>query len=130
MGRVRVATESEFKDGSREFVTVDGREIGVLLIDGSYYALSNTCPHQGGPVAQGTIRRPITADVPEDGERIEERYESEGQVIRCPCHGWGFYIETGENLADSEHAPGIPVYDVVVDDGVVYVVETPSNPQQ
>lgn len=124
MGRVRVADESEFEDGSRKFVNVNGREVGVLFIDGKYHALSNTCPHQGGPVAEGTVRRPITADVPEEGVRITERYESEGQVVRCPCHGWGFYLETGANLADL-NAPGVPVYDVVVRDGVVYVKETP-----
>lgn len=127
MGRVCVAEEAEFEEGSRKFVFVDGREVGVVYTDGTYYALSNTCPHQGGPVAEGIIRRGITADAPSDGTRIRERYDEKGQVVRCPCHGWGFYLETGKNLADPERAPGIPTYAVVVEDGMVYVEDTPSG---
>jgi nitrite reductase/ring-hydroxylating ferredoxin subunit len=42
--------------GSRQFSISNekGREIGIAVfnIDGQYYAISNTCQHQGGPIVK------------------------------------------------------------------------------
>lgn len=121
MGRVRVAPEEVFEQNSRILVTVKGVEIGVFRIDGEYHAILNNCPHQNGPLAEGSIQRPITADVPGNGEWTDEEYDSETNVIRCPLHGWGFDVRTGSNVADRENAPGVPTYDVVVEDGDVFI---------
>jgi nitrite reductase/ring-hydroxylating ferredoxin subunit len=44
---------------SRQFSISDekGTEIGIAVfnIDGQYYAISNTCQHQGGPPAAGFL---------------------------------------------------------------------------
>lgn len=121
MSRVRVATESEFESERKKIVEIEGVELGIFKLNDEYYALLNNCPHQNGPIARGTIRQMIVADVPDAGEWVEERYKPDTMVIRCPCHGWGFDIATGENMADPENAPGVPTYDVVVEDGTVYV---------
>jgi nitrite reductase/ring-hydroxylating ferredoxin subunit len=118
--RIEVTTEDELTAADGPVVVdVRGVEIAIREIDGSYYALGNVCPHQYGPAGEGIVKRPITADVPDCGERPEQRYE-DCKVVRCPWHGWGFDIETGENMA-GPNSPGIPTYDVVVEDGIIYI---------
>ena len=48
--------------GDRRLVQVDGTAVGVFNLDGEYYALQNTCPHQYGPVCRGNVRPAIDAD--------------------------------------------------------------------
>ena len=55
MAKYRVATVEEIPIGGRKLVTIAGRSIGVFNIDGEFYALRNTCPHQGGPLCQGRL---------------------------------------------------------------------------
>jgi len=81
----------------------------------------NTCPHQYGPIAEGDIRNPIVADVPDCGERIEEEYDTETNVIQCPLHNWGFDIETGTNVADPNGNRNLVTYDVVVEGESIYI---------
>jgi len=119
--RVEVCPVSAFEGTDRQIVEVRGVEVGVLEVEGEYYALLNRCSHQNGPVAEGEVRRKIVGDVPEVGERVEERYEEGTRVIRCPWHQWGFDVETGENMADPDIGRNLVTYDVVVEDGTVYL---------
>ena len=41
--------------GVRKVVQVDGRGVIVFNVKGEFYALSETCPHRGGSLAQGII---------------------------------------------------------------------------
>ena len=43
--------------------------------EGEYAALMNKCPHQGGPLGEGSI---------------------ENGLLRCPWHGYQFDLESGE----------------------------------
>lgn len=119
--RVRVGTENDFEDKDRILVDIDGMEIGVFRLEGDYYAIPNRCPHQKGPVATGDLMRPITAEVPEVGEWVEDEYDTDTCVIRCPLHGWGYNIRTGENMADPVNAPSLPTFEVEVDNGEVFL---------
>lgn len=121
MTRIRVAPEDAFDKTGRILVDVNDVEIGVFNIGEEYYAVLNNCPHQNGPLAEGSIQRSITAEVPENGEWIKEEYDNESKVIRCPLHGWGFDVDTGENIADRENAPMVPTYDVVVEGDDVFI---------
>ena len=56
-------------------VTCGETTVAMTHHDGAYHALENACPHQGGPLGEGSI---------EEG------------VLRCPWHGWDFYPDTGE----------------------------------
>ena len=49
---------AELPPGSRSIVEVDGRSIGVFNVGGAFYALRNSCPHQGAPLCEGSIRAP------------------------------------------------------------------------
>jgi len=60
---------------------VEGKEIGVYLIDGEYYALEDVCPHAYALLSQGFV---------EDGK------------VECPLHEAVFDVKTGQCL----HGPG------------------------
>lgn len=72
----------ELTEDQGKFVHIDGYQLAVFLHEGQTYALDNTCPHAGGPLAEGTI---------EDGCCV------------CPWHNWGFHLDSGQ-LRD---APGV-----------------------
>jgi 3-phenylpropionate/trans-cinnamate dioxygenase ferredoxin subunit len=73
---VRVGSIGEFKDGTMKKVTAEGKDILVVRVDGSYYAVSNKCAHMGGNLSAGKL---------------------EGSIVTCPRHGSQFDVKTGEN---------------------------------
>lgn len=115
---IRVAGEDEINEGERKIVDIRGTSIGVLHVDGAYYAIWNYCAHEGGPVRRGNLQRAIDADFVASGERISE-YVSDKFSISCPWHGWEYDLETGEHLGDSSIS--VPTYEVKVQEGYVYV---------
>lgn len=54
--------------------TVEGKSVGVYLLDGKYYALEDVCPHAEALLSQGFV---------------------EGEEIECPLHGARFHIPSG-----------------------------------
>ena len=97
-GWVRVADINEIDEGQIRTVTVDGKSIVLTSHDGEIGALDARCPHQGGPLDQGSIERGL---------------------LRCPWHGWGFDPLTGEAVEGGSH--DVPSYPVEVRDGGVYI---------
>jgi nitrite reductase/ring-hydroxylating ferredoxin subunit len=75
MSFVPVATTADIPEGEAKAFVVGDREIALFNVAGSYYALENACPHQGGPLAEGYI---------------------DGTVVTCPWHAWCFDVRTGE----------------------------------
>ncbi len=93
--------------------TVSARTLYLCLshFDGQWSAMDNHCPHQGGPLGEGTIERGI----------------DDKCWIRCPWHGWDFDPLTGAppgGHADS----GQKTYPVEVRDGEVFVGLVPEPP--
>ncbi|MCA1667024.1 MAG: Rieske 2Fe-2S domain-containing protein [Thermomicrobia bacterium] len=43
----------ELPPGARKIVELAGRSIGVFNLGGEFFALRNSCPHQGGPLCTG-----------------------------------------------------------------------------
>lgn len=115
--RHRVGRADELDDGERVIVDVDGIEIAVFDVDGEYHAVLNYCVHQGGPACEGALMG--TLDVDDSPERALS-YERDGRVVSCPWHGWEFDVTTGEHIAPTGYE--LPTYDVVVDDGDLYLV--------
>jgi len=77
--------------------------VALAHVNGQYAALCNHCPHQGGPLGEGTI---------------------ENGVLRCPWHGWDFDPLTGR--AVDAHADHVPVYRCDVrEDGIYVGIEEP-----
>ena len=87
-----MAAADEIAPGACKIVTVQGREIGVFNLAGEYFALINRCPHEGAPVCRGRIVGLATADAPG-----QYRLTRQGELLRCPWHGWEFDIRTGQS---------------------------------
>ncbi len=104
-----VCSVSELPPGERKIVEVGNRSIGVFNVHGDFYALRSLCPHQGAPLCRGTITGTARASQP--GEFIWER---EGQVLRCPWHGWEFDITSGRSVFNP-HRLRVRTYDVTVE---------------
>ena len=112
MGRHVVARVGELTPGGRKIVEVEGRSIGVFNVDGDYYALRNMCPHQGAPLCLGDVTG--TAAPSRPGEYIWER---DGEILRCPWHGWEFDIKTGRSIFNP-HKMRVRSYEVTVANGL------------
>jgi len=78
---VKVAQTSEIPAGQGKCVEVEGKRIAIFNVDGTYYAIDDVCPHQGGPLNEG---------------------ELSATVVPCPWHGWEYDITTGVNRDDSD----------------------------
>ena len=78
---VKVARRGEVADGAGKVVEAGGRKIALFNSGGNFYAIDNTCVHQGGPLGEGDIM-------------LNE--------IVCPWHLWSFEIETGVCVGNPE----------------------------
>lgn len=95
MAKYEVGSVDEIPAGERKVVTVAGRSIGIFNVKGEFFALRNTCPHQGGPLCEGLLTGFLKARVPGEYE-----YVRRGEIVRCAWHGWEFEIASGRCLVD------------------------------
>ncbi len=111
--RHAVCRASDIPPGGRRIVEVEGRSIGVFNVGGRFYALRNRCPHQAAPLCLGAIKGMTLPSRP--GEYLWAR---EGEILRCPWHGWEFDITTGRSIFNP-HKTRVKTYEVTVesDDG-------------
>jgi len=89
---------AELPAGQCREALVAGKAVALFNVDGSVYALSNTCIHRGGPLGQGSLS---------------------GTSVMCPWHAWTYDVTTGESTVN----PDLKVdrYEVKVEDGQVLV---------
>jgi pyruvate oxidase len=92
----KVAEPGWLEDGRVRSVAVDGRTIALCRIKDRYGALDNHCPHQGGPLGEGSI---------------------ENGLLRCPWHGYDYDPLTGSPPPPFTDAPACFATEVR-DDGV------------
>src|SRR5256884_6525060 len=85
-------------EGRVHTAIVDGRSVAVTRCGGKVGALENRCPHQGGPLGEGSI---------------------ENGWLRCPWHGYDYDPLTGRPPAG--FSDGVTAYPVEERDGAVYV---------
>ena len=110
MRRYIVGKVSELPPGERKIVEVQGRSIGVFNVHGTYYALRNSCPHQGAPLCRGAITG--MAMPSKLGEYVWAR---EGEILRCPWHGWEFDVTSGRSVCNP-HRTRVKTYEVTVEE--------------
>lgn len=108
MAAYTICPADEIKPGGVRIVEVAGRSIGIFNINGEFYALKNVCPHKFAPLCEGVICGLISSDGPLQQELIRQ-----GEIIRCPWHGWEFDIKTGASVFNP-HRVRVKVYDVTV----------------
>jgi nitrite reductase/ring-hydroxylating ferredoxin subunit len=91
--RFVVGKVSDFRNGDRKIVDVNGTSIGVFRIDDGFYALRNRCPHQFGPLCLGTLAPRAISGRPGD-----VTMDSGPPLLACPWHGWEYDIATGQSF--------------------------------
>jgi thiamine pyrophosphate-dependent acetolactate synthase large subunit-like protein/nitrite reductase/ring-hydroxylating ferredoxin subunit len=102
----RVAAVGDLADGRVMTVTAGRTSIAVSHFGGRWGALDNRCPHQGGPLGEGSIER---------------------GWLRCPWHGYDYDPISGTPPPGFSDAPRR--YAVEVRDGAVYVGLPPKRPR-
>jgi len=110
MRKYIVGKVSELPPGERKIVEVQGRSIGVFNVHGTYYALRNSCPHQGAPLCLGAVTGMTMPSKP--GEYVWAR---EGEILRCPWHGWEFDVTSGRSVCNP-HRTRVKTYEVTVEE--------------
>ena len=100
----RVADIDELPPGRVKTVIAASRSFALTHIDGGFHAMDNRCPHQGGPLGEGSIET-----------------DNDGQCwLRCPWHGWDFDPKTGLSPGGHEDS-GQQTYPLEVRDDGIYV---------
>jgi len=102
---VKVAELDELPDGRVKTVVAGHQSLALTRCDGRYGALENRCPHQGGPLGEGSIEK---------------------GWLRCPWHGYDYDPTDGRPPEGFSDAPASFPVDVR-DDGV-YVEIAPPPP--
>src|SRR6201999_1068599 len=97
MSKYVVAAAKDLLSGSRKLVTVKGRPVAIFNIGGELCGLLNRCPHQGGSLCDGRLIGLLQSREPGD-----YAYSREGEILRCPWHGWEFDVRTGQSWCEPE----------------------------
>ena len=95
---VEVARLDQLPPGSGSVVTVANKDVALFNVDGTVYAMDNSCLHQGSSLGSSELK---------------------GKVVTCRGHGWRYDVTTGSTL----HVPGygVAISPVKVVDGKVMV---------
>ena len=93
----RALSPDELPEGRVKSATCANVTVCMTHFNGEYAALSNRCPHQGGPLGEGSI---------------------ENGLLRCPWHGWDFDPLTGKAPGFDD---GVATFPVEVREDGVYV---------
>src|SRR5262249_59179544 len=113
----------ETRDGARKLVDAGALPLGFFTVGGRHSAVLNRCPHQAGPLCLGPTTGLVRSNGPGD-----YTFEREGEILRCPWHGWEFDLATGRSVFDPERMR-VKAYPIEVEalQAETYPVEVESN---
>lgn len=100
-------SKNKLPEGRIMTVTAGQKQIALSHFEGKFCALDNRCPHQGGPLGEGSI---------------------ENGILRCPWHGWDYHPCTGKAPGFDD---GVEPFEVKEENGAIYVglkEEQPHKP--
>lgn len=100
MGKIIVGKIADIPQGKMQKVSVDGRDILVANINGSFYACDDTCTHAGASLSEGTI---------------------DGEVVTCGWHGAKFNCQTGKLEKFPAKIRDLKSYRTIVESDNVFV---------
>jgi len=98
--------KDELQEGRVMTVTAGHKNLCLTHWKGEYTALDNRCPHQGGPLGEGSI---------ENGQ------------LRCPWHGWDFCPHGGSS---EDFDDGLEAFPVKEEEGSIYVSLPVEQPHE
>ena len=88
----------DLPEGRVQTITAEHRSFCLTHYNGKFGCLDNKCPHQGGPLGEGSIEKGL---------------------LRCPWHGWDFDPLTGK--APGGYDDGVDSFPVEVREDGVYI---------
>ena len=96
--RIKIAEIQDIAPGRGKLVEIEGQQVALFNLGGTFYAIEATCPHRGGPLQDGDL---------------------EGDRVICPLHDYDFSLKTGESSA----APDLRVatFSVVVEGPHIFI---------
>lgn len=100
----KILNHGDLPEGRVTTVTIGHHTLAVTNHEGTYGCLDNHCPHQGGPLGEGSI---------------------EGGHLRCPWHGYDYDPTTGTPPPPFTDAPAC--YEVEVREDGIYAA-LPDEP--
>ena len=103
----RIAGLDELPEGRVKTVVAGTTSICLTHYEGRYGALDNRCPHQGGPLGEGSIEK---------------------GWLRCPWHGYDYDPLTGQPPEGFDDAP--PCFKTEIREDGVYVAMPPETERQ
>lgn len=89
------------RQGARVVKTTEGCVAVFRTMDDRVFALSDRCPHKGGPLSEGIVH---------------------GDRVTCPLHNWVFDLNTG--LAQGADEGAVAVWHVRVEGGRILLDPT------
>ena len=101
----KVAEPGDLDDGRVRTVLAGDRTLALTRVGDCYGALDNHCPHQGGPLGEGSIEKGL---------------------LRCPWHGYDYDPLTGTPPPGFKDAPAC--FPIEVRDDGIYVGLGPEAP--
>jgi nitrite reductase (NADH) small subunit/3-phenylpropionate/trans-cinnamate dioxygenase ferredoxin subunit len=78
MAFVKVATVQEVPPGKSKQAKAGGKTLAIFNVNGTFFAIDDTCPHRGASLWEGEI---------------------EGPYVTCPWHAATFDVTTGAHLS-------------------------------
>ncbi len=100
----KVLEPDELPEGRVQPATYEHLTLCMTRYNGQYGALDNKCPHQGGPLGEGSI---------------------ENGLLRCPWHGWDYDSLTGKARGFDDGVDTFPVEERA--DGVYVGLPKPQH---
>ena len=101
---ISVGHVDDLPEGRVKTVTARTTSLCLVHFDGQWAAMDNRCPHQNGPLGEGSIEKGVDDQC----------------WIRCPWHGWDFDPLTGKPPGGHEDT-GQQMFDVDIRDGEIFV---------
>ncbi len=115
-----VGAVEDFPPGSITVIELERRSIGIVHTPSGLHAIRNECPHQSAPICRGVLTGTMLPSAPGTLE-----YGFDDEIIRCPWHGWEFFVDSGEAVFGISTRK-LVTYAVEVRDGRV-CVRIPSS---
>ena len=72
---------SDLPAGQARVVLVQGKRLALCHVDGTVYAVDDTCSHDGGPLGEGRLNG-FAIECPRHGARFDVR---DGHVVQMPA---------------------------------------------
>ncbi len=95
----KVADAKDLPLGKSTCVESGGEKVALFNVDGTIYAIADTCTHLGGPLSEGEV---------------------DGTVVTCPWHGASFDLTTGSVTGPPANS-GVTRYQVRVEGDEVQI---------